>query len=413
MSKERLTGRRAVWFGLLGTPVLLVAAITLIGVTAGSAGPSTTAGPVATSQVVGGPVRHVTELGNGTQTLAELKAYWSVPGRMANAIARPTPTTDHTSLPEGSVQSIPQTGPVGQLAMMRSDGTAVEGTAPTGQSANALTEPFHADVPFSRWQWFGRYLRNVPAGSPNMVISTVHKMFFSQGGGNFVCSSSSIGPDGVWTAGHCVHNGSGGPGAGFSTNVLFCPSYDSTQGGVNPTAGCWGAEELWTWCPQWCTNGDLDYDFGGSDASDNPVIGPQTGMIGNYTGFNGLAWNFGNVHWLAFGYPQGSPFNGGTIMTAASSLGYVDEATGGGDFSIAMGSDLTGGSSGGPWIWQFGRPSQPGGFNGRFLNGHNDWRHDNINTPELEEPEMNTPYFNTRACLMFEAINDVDLGNCP
>ena len=40
MSKKGLTGKRAVWFGLLGTPVLLVAAVTLIGVTAGSAGPA-------------------------------------------------------------------------------------------------------------------------------------------------------------------------------------------------------------------------------------------------------------------------------------------------------------------------------------------------------------------------------------
>jgi hypothetical protein len=406
MSKERLTGKRAVWFGLLGTPVLLVAAITLIGVTAGAAGPTTTAGPsaaAATSQVAGGPLKHTTAFGAGQQSIQDLKAYWT-PARMAAAIPKEMTPSAPPVTQEGTVQSMPQVGSVGQLAMMRPNGTVVEGTAPTAQSANALTEPYHGDIPFSRWQWFGRYLRNVPAGSPNMVISTVHKMFFTQNGTDFVCSSSTIGVDGVWTAGHCVSDGS----STFSTNVLFCPSYDSTQGGVNPVAGCWGAQNLWVWSPQWHVNGDLDYDFGGADASDNPVIGPQSGLIGNFTGWNGLAWNFGNVHWLAFGYPVAT-FGGGTIMTAASSFGYVDEATGGGDFSVAMGSDLTGGSSGGPWIWQFGRPTQPGGFNGRFLNGHNDWRHTNPNEPT----EMNSPYFNTRSCLMYEAINEVDLGNCP
>jgi hypothetical protein len=328
---------------------------------------------------------------------------------MADAQPYPLPTVENATKAEGTIESVPQSGP-GQLAMMSADGSLETASVPAPASTGALTEPFHADIPFTRWQWFGRYLRNVPAGSPNMVISTVHKMFFTQdpdgpgpsGPLNFVCSSSTIGADGVWTAGHCVNNGVNNL---FSTNVLFCPSYDSNQGGINPTAGCWGAAELWTWCPQWCTGGDLDYDFGGSDATDTGTT--QATLIGNYTGTNGLAWNFGNVHWMAFGYPQGAPFNGGTIMTAASSLGYVDEAVGGGDFSLAMGSDLTGGSSGGPWIWQFGRPSQPGGFNGRYLNGHNDWRH-------LSEPnEMATPYFNTRACLMYEAINDVDLGNCP
>ena len=108
MSNERLTGKRAVWFGLLATPVLLVAAITLVGVTAGSAGP-TTSGPAAaarTSQVVGGPVSHTTALGSGQQTLAELKAYWSAPGRMANAIPVPAPTAGTPSIQEGTIQAI-------------------------------------------------------------------------------------------------------------------------------------------------------------------------------------------------------------------------------------------------------------------------------------------------------------------
>jgi hypothetical protein len=416
MSKERLTGKRAVWFGLLGTPVLLVAAITLLGVTAGSAGPSTAAKPATAaraSQVVGEPVSDVTALGSGEQTFAELQAYWT-PERMANAQPYPMTTSAQASTSDGSVQSVPQTSGSGQIAMMAPSGGVETASVPIGQTVGALTEPFHADIPFTRWQWFGRYLRNVPAGSPNMVISTVHKMFFTQdhdGNGttnDFVCSSSSIGADGIWTAGHCVDNGLNGAGAngGASTNMFFCPSYDSNQGGVNPTAGCWGASERWYWSTFRAT-GDADYDFGGADATDNPIIGPQAGLIGNYTGWNGLSWNFGNVHWMAFGYPAGAPFNGGTIMTCASSLGYIDEWFAGNDFSLAMGCDMTGGSSGGPWIMQFGRPTQPGGLNARWLNGHNDWRHN------AEPGEMNTPYFDERACLMYEAINDVDLGNCP
>ena len=81
------------------------------------------------------------------------------------------------------------------------------------QAAGALTEPFHAAVPYTQWQWFGRYLRNVGPEVPNLVVSAQSKMFFTQdhdGNGtmsNFVCSASTIGQDAVWTAGHCLANG--------------------------------------------------------------------------------------------------------------------------------------------------------------------------------------------------------------
>ena len=91
MSKRRLTGKRAVWFGLLGTPVLLVAAITLVGVTAGSAGPSKGARPRGERASRPLVTSHVTALGSGQQTLAELQAYWT-PERMANA--KPYPMDD-------------------------------------------------------------------------------------------------------------------------------------------------------------------------------------------------------------------------------------------------------------------------------------------------------------------------------
>ncbi len=87
------------------------------------------------------------------------------------------------------------------------------------QSAGALTEPFHGAIPYTQWQWFGRYLRNVGGGSPNLVVSAQSKMFVMQdhdGNGSasgFVCSASTIGQDAVWTAGHCLSNGLNGAGA--------------------------------------------------------------------------------------------------------------------------------------------------------------------------------------------------------
>ncbi len=419
--KRKLTPRGAVWSGLLVTPVLVVGLVMLIGVTAGSAGPAKVNAPAAPSlanQAVSGPVKFTTALGSGAQTLAQLKAYWT-PERMANAQPFPMPTSgsDSAAKAHGSVESVPQTAGDVRYALQREDGSVETGSVPASSSPNALTEPYHTQGPFDRWEWFGRYLRNVGAGSPNRGISTVHKMFFSSGGSNFVCSSSTIGTDGVWTAGHCVFD----PVDGQSTNVLFCPSYDSSQGGINPTAGCWGAEELWTWCPQWCVDGNLEYDFGGADATENPVIGPQAGLIGNYTGVNGIVVantnGFGafNWHYTALGYPAAAPFDGGKIHVCGSSLAYVDDSdAGAAGTSVAIGCDMTGGSSGGPWYAWFGKPGQiggaiPGGVCCNYLTGHNDWAHVGAG---FTTKEMNAPYFNCRALAMYHAINDTTPGAC-
>jgi hypothetical protein len=67
---------------------------------------------------------------------------------------------------------------------------------------------------------------------------------------------------------------------------------------------------------------------------------------------------------------------------------------------------MTGGTSGGPWIFQFGRPGQPGGGGGNFLNGHNSWRH------TAEPEELNTPYFDCRAVILYNFINDTTVA-CP
>ena len=405
MSKERLTGRRAIWFGLLGTPVLLVAAVTLIGVTAGSAGPSTTASPAGVAQSQDGVTSQVTALGSGQQTLAELKAYWT-PERMANATPYPMTTDAASSTTAGSVQTVPQIDAPLTGVMMTPDGGFETMRLPTSQSAGALTEPFHASIPYTQFQWFGRYLRNVPAGSPNLPISAQHKMFFTQNGGNFVCSSSTIGQDAVWTAGHCVSDGSNT----FSTNVLFCPSYDVAQGGINPTAGCWGATSL-TVLTAYHNTGNLDEDMGGADASDTGTLQPT--LIGNYTGWLGIgvcltnAMCSFNINWMAFGYPHAAPFAGGKLETCASSFGYVDAAVAGGLDSWAIGCDMTGGSSGGPWVYGFGRNGgQPGGNALNWVVGHNDWRHTAVPN------ELNSPAFNCRAIAVYNAINGSSIA-CP
>jgi hypothetical protein len=71
-------------------------------------------------------------------------------------------------------------------------------------------------APFNRFTWNQGNTLVYP-------VSVVGKLFFTQRGQNFVCSASVIHRDTLATAGHCVHDGSNSA-AGWSTNVLFCPS---------------------------------------------------------------------------------------------------------------------------------------------------------------------------------------------
>lgn len=390
--KRRLSPKGAVWLGLLSTPVLVVAAVVAIGVVAAPAGSDSAnqSSPTISS--------------DAPRPLAEVQAYWT-PERMASAQPYPMPTSNEAAQAEGT--DITVTTPDGTPG--RIDGFAPASTRIAGASlptvgANSSTEPltecYHCDIPFSRWSLIGKYVKY-----PN---STVAKMFFSQdhdgngSGSNFVCSASSIQVDAAWTAGHCLNNALNGAGfnGGWSYNILVCPSYDN---GVNSQRGCWGADAPWI-LTAFFQNGGGNQDMGIIDTSDTGTV--WNTQIGNVTGWTGAAWNWPrNQHWVALGYPAGSPFAGGKLIMAASSLGYTDDWLPG-ISSNAMGSDLTGGSSGGPWIMQYGLPGQVGGLGGNYLNGQNTWRH------TAEPNEMASPYFDCRFVLLYNAGTGSSI-TCP
>jgi V8-like Glu-specific endopeptidase len=427
MRRTPLTGKRAIWLGLLATPALIVGAVALLGVTAGSAGPNAPAATALPSGVTqqGGILTKETDLGKGVQTLAQLQSYWT-PERMANAqpVARPTPKASARTM--GTMERMPQVTGGRRVAVQLANGTVQTHAVPeSGSSIQTFTEAFHEQVPFMRWDWFGKYRPISPfnlENSENRAISAVHKMFFSApGGGDFVCSSSTIGIDAAWTAGHCVHNGDGVAG-NFSTNVMFCPSYDSAQGGINPNVGCWGAEALTT-TTGWALDGNIELDLGGADASDNPVNGPHVGPIGNVTGWVPFIYadttGFGafNDAWAAFGYPAAPPFNGGKMHVCSSGFGYIDDSdAAAAGTSISIGCDMTGGSSGGPWYLWLGKAGQAGGaplfgddFCCNFVGGHNSWGH----VGGLSPAEMNSPFYNCSSIAIWVDVNDAGPITCP
>ena len=201
---------------------------------------------------------------------------------------------------------------------------------------NPLDGPYG---PFQRWTMQGHYL-----AYPRDLHG---KLFFSFGASNFVCSATVIGRSTLATAGHCISDGSGT----FASNFLFCPSYN--QGGANPQRGCWAWTQAFT-SGRWHTLSDPDYDYA-------CIVTPVTGTviankIGNVTGWAGRAWNWSDVPTMTFGYPQGAPFNGTIIQQTASVEWYNVDFVGGGQVSKVIGSDLTGGSSGGGWFLSWRAP---------------------------------------------------------
>ena len=169
------------------------------------------------------------------------------------------------------------------------------------------------------------------------ITSTTGKVFFTLGGGNYVCSgsaTSSSNRDVVTTAGHCVNEG---PGA-FATNWAFVPAYDNNS----RPYGTWTARTLVT-TSAWANQGDINYD--GGFAVMNTLGGQHlTDVVGGQgITFNQARW----LYYTAYGYPAAPPFNGETLKSCA---GYAQDDIYGGTQSQRIPCDMTGGSSGGPWF---------------------------------------------------------------
>ncbi|MEP0774766.1 MAG: hypothetical protein HRF46_10445 [Acidobacteriota bacterium] len=199
---------------------------------------------------------------------------------------------------------------------------------------------------FARWTWYGNYL--------TYPTSTIGKLFFTiPGQGNFVCSAAVIGRSTIATAGHCVSSVIGSTPT-WHTNVQFCPSYykGGGSGAPHPNRGCWSWNYMAT-STQWYNHENFDRDYACVVLATSGTV--HANKVGNVTGWIGRAWNWGNIDAiLAWGYPAAAPFPGYHIITVAGNEWYSVNMSNAGETSPNLsskyiGSDMTGGSSGGPW----------------------------------------------------------------
>jgi V8-like Glu-specific endopeptidase len=200
-------------------------------------------------------------------------------------------------------------------------------------------------------QWFGtsgaRFTssRLIPATTttdqayPHRVIG---KLFFTiPGSGNYVCSASIIAYRLIATAGHCVASGTGT----WYSNFSFVPAL---RNGTGP----WGSYG-WAYATTtsaWFSGGGgvpnaADYAMIELADKNNQTIGSLLGWLGWQT----LSLSGNHAHLM--GYPCNLDSCNQMHQVTAQAFSNAANNT------VTYGSNMRGGSSGGPWIMNFGELS--------------------------------------------------------
>ncbi len=185
------------------------------------------------------------------------------------------------------------------------------------------------------------------------------KLFFNIGTSTFVCSASLIRPGIVVTAAHCVVNFGARQ---FYSNWRFVPGY---RNGVAPF-GTFTAVQARILSSYY--NGTDPCAQRGVICQNDVAVLALNSNVGNSTGWYGYGWNAfgftgsGLAQITQIGYP-GCLDNGG-LMQRNDSQGFRSASLAN---NTIIGSLMCGGSSGGPWLVNFGiRPTLTGTTSGTF-----------------------------------------------
>ena len=178
------------------------------------------------------------------------------------------------------------------------------------------------------------------------------KLFFNIGDQSFLCSASLIKPGIVVTAAHCVANFGHSQ---FYSNWSFVPAYAN---GSAPY-GAWSVSQAWIKTAYF--NGTMPcFQTGVICQSDIGILilNSQNGSYaGNATGWFGYGWDGWGFNGSSqalltqLGYPVA--LDSGALMERTDSQGFINTTF---SNNTIIGSLQTGGSSGGPWLANFGIP---------------------------------------------------------
>ncbi len=196
------------------------------------------------------------------------------------------------------------------------------------------------------------------------VLKTTGKVLFAMGGTYYVCSASvaddtASGRSIILTAGHCAYDETAGA---FATNWMFVPDYDSAPAPLNTSGsfcattslGCWTANALVV-AGGYAGAGSFndqaivhDYAFAVVGAGGKSGTAQLDTTVGGHPiQFSAVS---GGTDTYLFGYPAAGKYKGKDLVYSRGPLGF-DPSAGNATYRVA--SNMTGGSSGGPWFAPF------------------------------------------------------------
>lgn len=205
------------------------------------------------------------------------------------------------------------------------------------------------------------------------------KLFMNFGGSFFICSASAVEKGMIVTAAHCVYDFGAGE-TGFADEVFYQPARHQDS----RTFGTWTG--LSWWVPTVYYDGTDECEVTGIvcandvatvvlDTGEEEFAGMDVGDVtrtykvyNNNAGYGDWDPTFSGTplmkaaHITALGYP--GAHDSGLNMMRSDSIGY--QAT---PNNVIMGNAQTGGSSGGPWIQNFGKSSVYAGPTAPNFNG--------------------------------------------
>jgi hypothetical protein len=288
-------------------------------------------------------------------------AYWT-PARLR--AAKPADVVIAGKAPKMVPATARQPGKPGQVAGGLPNGHPAVTPSTRAISPQAFPYPYPYDSFTPPWALWRTYPYEVNG-----------KLFFTNNGGGFVCSATSVASasgtrleNEIWTAGHCLVNTEANNQV-YDSNAVFIPAYNGNLSNFDPFGEfVWNGGSATT--TAWLHNSDLTEDEAAMTVGTSSTTGRT---LGQAVGWDGFTWNQRpSQQFVAFGYPAASPYNGKNLIEDIAATGAQDGSISGANpvRPIAIGNPMTGGSSGGAWNIRWGTSNSPG-----FINGHNDYKY--------------------------------------